>query len=606
MDMKRRSLEGLAALVLLVFALAGCKPETNTNGTTTPGTDTVPVMGDWIRIYHAADPDGLHPFNARNAYATLIKENIFMYLMDYHPQTLKHVPTLAKSYPIISEDSLVYTFEIRPEATWDNGDPITARDYEFSIKCAKHPLTDNAQQRNYFSFIKDVKVDSTNDRKVTIYTDAPFFLALTAVSGIEVISRKHYDPNNYLGKYTVLDLYSREDVVAKDPDQVKWAEDFNSQANNSDPTRIYGSGPYKVESWTPGDNVTLVRKKDWWGDKVRGQSWYFQAYASKIIYKTIRDRGTLPAAIKNDELDVIRDMSPEDFKAIEEDTAGLIHKNFNIHTPNSYSYTYLGFNTRPSAGRKPVVEDPAVRKAIAHCTNIDSIIANVYLGYGRRQIGPVSPLHPEEYHTELEPLSFDVEQAKKVLDEAGWVDADGNGIREKMIRGKKVELKVEILISNTSETGPRMVDMVINQCQRAGIQMTKNAMDFGTLTTRVREHDFDMFGLGFGSSPLPTDLKQLWFSENWANNGSNYFGFGNETTDSLIEKIRVTLDPEARKPLYWRFQELWYDQLPAIIVMAPKERILIHKRFRNAKPTEIRPGTKPIEFWVPKAEQKFK
>jgi peptide/nickel transport system substrate-binding protein len=606
MDKKRRSLESLAALILIVFALAGCKPEPKDNGNLPQSTDSVPVMGDWIRIYHAADPDGLHPYNGRNAYATHVKEHIYMYLMDYHPHTLEHVPTLAKAAPVISLDGLNFTFEIRPEAKWDNGDPITARDYEFSIKCCKLPLTDNAQQRTYFSFIKDVKVDSSNDRRVTIYTDAPFFLAETAVSGIEVISKNFYDPNNLLGKYTVLDIYSKEEEVAKDPDMVKFAEDFNSQANSTDPARIYGSGPYKVESWTPGDNVTLVRKKDWWGDKLRGQSWYFQGYASKLIFKTIRDRSTLPAAIKNDELDIIRDMSPDDFKAAQEDTAGLIYKNYNFHTPNSFSSVYLGFNTRPSAGRKPVVEDVAVRRAIAMCTNIDSIIQNVYRGYGRRQTGPITPLHDDEYHPELKALPFDPEAAKKVLEEAGWVDTDGNGIREKIIRGKKVELKIEVLISNTSETGPRMVRMVADQAQRVGMQLITQPMDFGTLGSRIREHDFDMFGLGFAASPLPTDLKQVWHTENWANNGSNYFGFGNEATDSLIEQIRVTIDPEARRALYWRFQELWYEQLPMIMVMAPRERILIHKRFRNAEASEIRPGTKPIEFWAPVAEQKFK
>ncbi len=601
--MKRTSLAALIAMIFLALPFGGCKTDTQPD---VQLEDDTPVNGDWIRVYHASDPDGLHPQNTRNAYATFIKEHIYMYLFDYDAQTMEHVPTLAVGKPEISADGMQFTYEMRPEAQWDNGDPITGLDYEFSIKCLKNPLTDNAQQRSYHSFIKDVKVDPSNNRRFTVICDTVFFHAETAVSGLEVISKKHFDPAGVMDNYKILDFYSRADEMAKDPVLIKFAEEYNSENNGRDPARVYGSGPYKFESWTPGDNVTLVRKQNWWGDKLRGKSWYFQAYAQKIIFKTVTDKATLPMAAKNDELDVIRDLQPEDFVALREDTAGYVFKNYNFHTPTSFSTIYLGFNCRPPAGRNPVVEDVAVRKALAHVTDIDGIIENIYLGFGQRQIGPISPLHKDEYHSELQPRKFDPEMAKKILDEAGWIDGDGNGVREKMIRGKKVELNIEVLISNTSETGPRMVRMIEDQASRVGINLELNPIAFGTLTSRIQAHDFDMFGLGFSSSPLPTDLKQVWATENWANNGSNYFGFGNATTDSLIEQIRVTLKAEDRKPLYWKFQEIFNEELPVLMIMAPQEKILIHKRFKNAVGTELRPGYKVQEFWVPLAKQKFK
>lgn len=605
MRAKNHPLLSLLALALVSQLWLGCKPETQGNNNGSP-QDTIPVMGDWVRIYHASDPDRLHPYNARNAYATFIKENIYMYLYDYDAQTLEHVPTLAKGAPEISADHLSYTYEIRPEATWDDGSPITAKDYEFSVKAAKLPLTDNAHQRNYYSFIKDVKLDPTNDRKFTVVCSELFFLAETAVSGLEVISREFYDPQHLLDGITVEAIFSEPEEVSKDPNAVKFAEAFNADINNSDPAHIYGSGPYKLESWTPGDNVTLVRKDNWWGDKLRGKSWYFQGYVKKMIFKTITDRSTIPAAAQNDELDVVRDMSPDDFKAAMEDTASYLYKNYNFHTPNSYSIMYLGFNCKPPAGRSPVVADLAVRKAISHCVDLDGIIANIYNGYGQRQTGPITTLHPEEYNANIKPREFNVDMANKILDEAGWKDNDGDGVREKMIKGKKVSLEVEMLLSNSTDTGPRMVRMVADQAIKAGIKINLNLLDFNTIQGKLREHQFDMAAVGFSASPLPTDLKQVWHTENWANGGSNYFGFGSPETDSLIEKIRVTMDPDERTPLYHKFQELWYEEAPVIILMAPKEKIMIHKRFRNAEPSIIRPGYKPMEFWVPTAEQRFK
>ncbi len=572
----------------------------------TGGADTIPVRGDWVRIYHSADPDGLHPFNGKNAFATFIKENIYMYLADFNSQTLLSEPSLMNGEPEISADGLSFTYEMRPEARWDNGDPITGEDYAFSIKCAKNPLTDNAQSRTYHSFILDVKVDPTNPRRFTVSTDEPFFLTQIALEGIEVISHQFYDSSNVLGKYSVADFKAREAEIVDDPAVKAFSENFNSDKYNRDPAFIYGSGPYKLESWTPGENVTLVRKKDWWGDQLRGKGSYFQAYPEKLIYKTIRDRETVPAATQNGELDVVRDMSPDDYLAAREDTAGYIYKNFNFHTPPSYGFQFLGFNCRPPANRQPILEDARVRKAFAYITQIDSIIQNVYSGFGKRQIGPISPINKDEYHAALKGYEFNPEKAKQLLDEAGWVDADGNGVREKMIKGKKVELRLEILLSNGGETGPRMVRVIIDQAQKVGMVLELNRIDFSVLQQRIRDHDFDIFGLGFSASPLPTDLKQLWATENWANNGTNYFGFGNATTDSLINQIRATPLAADRTPLYHKFQELWIDELPALVIMSPTERIWIHKRFHNANPTTLRPGYKAYEFWVPLADQKFK
>ncbi len=603
---KKLSWGAFSLFLLCTLVLAGCKPETPGDHLGAGGADTIPVHGDWVRIYHSSDPDGLHPYNARNAFATIIKENIYMYLADYNSQTLQPEPTLAKGPAEISADGLSFTYEMRPEARWDNGDPITGYDYQFSIKCLKNPLTDNAQQRSYYSYVQDVKVDPSNDRRFTVLIDAPFFLAETGIAGIEVISKNFYDSSNVMGKYTVADIAQREAEIAADPAIIAYSEKFNGEKYNTDPAHIYGSGPYKLESWTTGDNVTLVHKKDWWGDKLAGKSYFFQGYPEKLIFKTIKDRTSLPVAAKNGELDVVRDMSPDDFIAARDDTSGYIYKNFNFHTPPSYSYIFLAFNCKPTGARKPILDDVRVRKAISHLTDIESIIANVYNGFGKRQVGPISPLHPEEYHAALKGYEFDPEKAKALLDEAGWIDADGNGVREKMIKGKKIELKLEAIISNSGETGPRMLSMIADQAQKVGMIIEINKIDFGTLSGRLRSHDFDIAGLGFSSAPLPTDLKQVWESASWAENGSNYFGFGDTTTDALIDQIRHTLSAEERTPLYHRFQEIWLEQLPMLVIMSPTERIWIHKRFHHANPSSIRPGYKPYEFWVPVAEQKFK
>ncbi len=593
------------ATLSLFLALTACTPEPK-RPVDPPAQDSLPVAGDWIRIAHTADPDNLHPFNSRNAPASYIKENIHLSLATYNSQTLTSEPTLVTAPAKISPDGLSFSFEMRPEARWDDGSPITGRDFAFSLKCILHPLVDAAHIRVLYDYIEDVKLDPSNPRSFTVVTDKPFFQAELMMADFNVISRAFYDSSDALSKYTVSDFMTRAEEIAADPTMATFAERFNSESYARDPQFIYGSGPYKLESWAPGENVTLVRKKDWWGDQLRGRGEAFQGYAEKLIFKTIKDRSTLPAVARNGEIDVTMDFTVDDFAAAKDDLQGTIAKNYNFHTPATYNFVYLGFNCKPGTTRKPLLEDARVRQAIAHLVDVQGIIDNIYHGTGNHQLGPISPLKTNEYDASLKGYRLDVEQAKKLLDEAGWVDSDADGVRDKVLRGKKIKLDIEVLVSSANDIGVQILRMVADKALQAGVVITTNSIDFNAMSSRLRDHDFDMALNGFASNMQPTDLAQIWATESWTGGGSNFFGFGNATTDSLIAQIRQTPSAEARKPLYNRFQQLWLEQMPMVVLIAPQARILIHKRFHNALPSVIRPGYKAYTFWVPKKDQKFK
>lgn len=601
--MNRTGIFSILLTLLLVFGSCANEPTTDPINNTPEG-DEQPVRGDWIRIFQPSDPDALHPLASTHATASYIKESVYQYLCDIHPQTLQSVPILAKSLPEVSEDGLAFTFEMREEARWDNGDPVDGHDFAFTFKCIKNPLTQAQHIRVYYRFIKDIKVDESNPRKFTVYTDAPFFLAETAISGTEVISKNFFDPDGHMDKFSVLDFYEKGDELANDPDIISFSEKFHDEKFMRDPAFVYGSGAYKVTNWTAGDNVTLERKNDWWGDQLPELGYGFRAYADKLIYKTILDRPTALQAAASGEIDVMRDVNGEEFRRIQEE-GGAIKDNFQMSTPSGYALVYLGMNNRPPSNRTPFLADKRVRQAINHITPVDRIIENVYSGFGARATGPILPHQVNEFNTDLEPMSFDPEKAKALLDEAGWVDTDNNGIRDKMIKGRKVDFEIEFLLSQTSTTGRRMANIVATEAEKVGIKINLTPFDFKVVTERLRERNFDMFGTGFSASPLPTDLRQMWHSDAWISGGSNYTGFGNAHTDSLIDKIRVTVNSDDRRPLYYEFQEIIMDEAPAVFIMNPKEKIIISKRIQGAKTTVVRPGYKVDELWVPKDKQKF-
>lgn len=604
---KDKKINWLFALSLLILSACGGGGETDPEGGNTPDTvKEVPVRGDYVRVHLPAEPDKLNPFNSTHANATYVKFHLFQYVLNIDAQTQELEPVIAKARPTFSEDGMNMTFELREEATWDDGTPITGEDYKFSIKVQKNPKVDCPNSRTYIDFIQGVEIDPNNPKKFTVITNSKYFRNEAAVGGVPVIAKHLYDPEGLMDKFTISQLNEDADALLSDPDINKFAEMFNSEDYSRAPEKIMGSGPYRLEAWVPGQSLTLVRKQDWWGDKVKDGGPSFEAYPEKLIFKIINDKATAVTALKAEEIDVMRGIPPKDFKDFK-DGKGIVPEKFNLHNPDMFAYTYIALNQRPPSGRKPFFKDAKTRRAMAHLMDIDMLIKNIYYGFGSRIASPISPLRTEEYHNGLKPIQHDPEKAKALLAEAGWEDTDGDGLLDMDVDedGKRDNFEVNFMVSNSSVTATSVARHLAEEAENLGIKINLNTMNFTVMTDRLRKHDFDLYGAGFASPPLPTDLKQVFHTDFWANEGSNYFGYGNARSDSLMDMIRTVLDPQERKPIYYELQQMIYDDQPIIFVMNPKEKICIHKRFRNALSSSVRPGFEPHRFWAPAEEQKF-
>lgn len=598
------ALKWIMPACMAVTLIWGCRPPiTDGNG---EGQDTIPVRGDWVRLAVPNEPDNLHPNSSVQAMSTYVRDQLFQYLTDINPHTLQLEPIMVEALPEISADKLRYTYRMREEATWDDGKPITGHDYAFSIKALMNPLSEAISSRDYYSFIQDVEVDKNDPKRFTVVTKEVFFLTMYALGGMEVLPKHLYDPKGYLDAVSIPSIVGEgSEKMAEDANLKGFVEYFNSDSCKFSPNHIFGSGPYKLESWTPQDKLVLVRKSEWWGDKCKANVFSLKAYPEKIIYKPIKDRAAAVQALGAGEVDIVWDVLPDAFDRILGDSSDPVAKTCNLHLADSYSWSFMGLNTRPPAKRKPVLAEQPVRRALAHLADMDRIIKNVYNGYGSRIVGPISPYNKEEYHTGLKLIDYDVERAKFLLDSAGWKDSNGNGIRDKVINGRKTELEIEFLISNSSNTAPMLGEIMAEDALKAGVKIHVVKEEFKTIAARLGQHDFDMFGLSFNGSPIPGDLKQIWHTESWTSGGTNFTGFGNARTDSLIEKIRVTVDVAERKPMYYAIQEEIYREQPMIFIMSPKERVIINKRFKGQFVTTVRPGFKVRALWVPKEKQQF-
>ena len=251
----------------------------------------------------------------------------------------------------------------------------------------------------------------------------------------------------------------------------------------------------------------------------------------------------------------------------------------------NFFYTIL--NTK-----NPKLADKRVRQALAHLLEIDKLIEVVYGGYGKKIASPFPESEPY-YRKDLQPIPFDLQQAAALLDAAGWTDTDNDGIRDKEIDGEKVKLSLSYLSTGTL-FAKNFAATFRDNAIKVGVEITEEEISFpAMLRERLPARDFELAGMQGAADPLATmDPKQLWHTDSNTPSGSNRSGFGTTATDSLIDSIRVTLNNPKRYEMMGRLQEIIYDEQPWLMLFAPKERVVIHKRFEG-EASKIKPTVHP-------------
>jgi len=474
------------------------------------------------------------------------------------------------------------TFEIRPEALWDNGDSITAKDVEFSVKVIKNPKVMAHRFRPYYEFIQDIIFYEDNPRKFTFVSNQIYFMAEEAAGDLAILPRYIYDPDGIMENFSIPELTNNARRLQNDPRIIAFANDYNSERYQREAEFIVGSGPYAFVEWQTGRRIILVKKLHWWGQNIKNASHWFDAYPEEIRFEIINDFTTALVAMKSGKIDVIRGVPPKDFVKLPE--SNKFTDNFNTHSPNQLAYYYIGMNTK-----NPKFRDVRVRKALAHLIDVDKIIETVMYGLATRVAANIHPSNKAYYNDTLSFYQYDLEKSKSLLSEAGWHDSNGDGTLDKIINGELVNFTIEYIYNQANEQRKAIGLIFQEEARKVGIEVNVITQDWGVFLKNIKGHNYEMCCSAWGSSPLPLDLKQIWHTSSIAG-GDNNSQFGTIATDAIIESARFELEEEKRIHYYWRFQEELRNQVPYIFLFVPQERMAFHKRFVDASATIVRPG----------------
>lgn len=539
-------------------------------------------------VHDLSEPDNMHPCNGLSGSRAERMGYTQVYLIGVDYENLTVRPDAVKALPEVSEDGLSFTYELRDDITFDDGSPLSVDDVIFTFKANKCPLTDNPHAKPYLENIEDIIPDKSNPHKFVLKVKRKYLQNIAFLQDYPLMQRTFFDKNNVMANYT----FAQFDDPAFKADQHKdlndWATEFNSSKYGRDPKFLAGAGPYYVEKWDAGESMTLTRKKDHWSFHSSQKNMYENSYPDKIIFKINKDPNSQALEFKSQALDVSTYTSTKTLLDLQQDPK--FNANYNSRFTDTYNYSYVCMNEKPDGIRhKKIFTDVKVRRAVAMLTPVDDINKVVNKGKYKRVVGPVSPLKPG-YNKDLKLIPFDIEAAKKLLDEAGWKDTDGDNIRDKMIDGEKVKLEFSLNYMTTDVSWKDMAQMMAEQMYKAGVKADLNPLDFAVLFDNAKNHDFDMMVAVWSGTFAPEDYTQIWHSSSWASKGSNYGGFGNAESDAVIDQIKAEVDDSKRVPLLEKFQQLVYDDQPYIFLFASQRRNIIHKRFGNQEMYFERPG----------------
>ena len=437
-------------------------------------------------------PTRLDPRYATDAYSARISALIFNSLAR-PDENSRLQPDLAESWQAVDERT--YIFHIRKGIFFHNGRPVTAADVKFTYDSVLDPNI-HSPKRGMLRFVESVEQLSPYEVRFRLATPfAPFLEGLTLGIIPEATSADGTP--------------GRESVV--------------------------GSGPFSLAEFNPGDRVVLKANPSYWEGAPR---------LSGVVFKVIPDAIVRALEFRKGTVDFIQnDLEPDMLPWLRKNTdASILSEQGTI-------FQYIGMNLGD-----PILRRREVREAIGHAIDREAIIRHILKGLAVPATGLLSPQH-WAYEPGVARLSYDPEQAKRLLDKGGFPDPDGDGPLPRF----KLSYKTTNL-----DLRKRIAEALQDQLSRIGIELEVRAYEWGTFYGDIQKGNFQVYSLAWVGIMDPDIYYNLYHSSSVPPNGNNRGRYHNQALDKQLEQGRQAMSVEERRRIYGRVQEILAVDLPYI------------------------------------------
>tara|TARA_B100001109_G_scaffold224549_1_gene197538 strand:- start:1886 stop:3583 length:1698 start_codon:yes stop_codon:yes gene_type:complete len=552
-------------LILLIY-FSACKPEKTSNTNT-------------LNIRTSSSTNNLNPVTCTSSFSNYLCLQIFQTLLAFDFESEELVGVLAESSPKvkkINDNLLELSFKLREEAQFDDGKPIMAEDFIFSLK-AHLCKGVNSSSTRFFQFIKQIEKDSSDSKSFKVICEnlgnaTPFY-----VGSIYILDKRVFDAKGYLDSLDLESFLNQED----DSLMNLFAEQFNSPSFSNQINNIQGTGSYRISQWKEGQQIVLEAKENWWGKQLEAIHSYFNVKSKRLSYQTIEDDNTALMALQSGEIDFSTSLG---YQQVEKINQHLIP--FNIESIEKTGYQFIGFNLI-----HPILKHLEVRRAISYCTPRELMLKNIFSNQGNLTSAPVSAKAYQTYF-EKQFFEFNTDSAKSVLKQAGWKDANENGILDQVIDGNLVELTLDYAYNSDNEERKSVGLFLKQEAEKVGIQIRLSPYEWQTYNQKLRNDEFEIFYYAFSTNALPPDLSRTFHSDG-IQRKSNLFGYQNEITDSLITAMKFEFDKQSHDELFIKATQQINNDMPCVFLWSLNE-IMVSRPNISMSTSNLRP-----HYWAP-------
>lgn len=496
-------------------------------------------MGGDVIIAQTSDISTVNATLTSDVYSSWITGMLFNSLVGGSAVDGTDVPGLA-DYWTIDEDGVTYTFYLNQDARFHDGTPVTAADVEFTFQSVLAEDSLSVRRSTVAATLKELVV--VDDHTVQLIAIAP---SATFVS-------------DAAGQFGILPKHIWESVPF-----AEFGADGGS--TGADPSRVIGSGPFKFVEWVANDHVTLERNADYWlPDEV--------PYIDRFIYRVIVDPGANLQSLIAAETDIAT-VPFQQGQTLQTSNPELI-----VTAYDTLNMNYYHVNQDPE--KETLFTDPLVRQALQYALDRQLIADTVYLGFAIQADG-TQPVLSQAYAPDRTNTiyNYDPDMARSLLEQAGWVDSDGDGIVEK--DGQKFSF--ECIYSEGVATYLQQIPYMQQAWREVGIEMIASAIPFPTLLDETDNGTYQMTVQGFQWSVDGAQVA-MYGCESTPPAGFNSMRYCNPEYDALEAAAMVELDQEARVDLLIEASNIVNDEAATGIIVFRQSIVANQPRLQNYQP----------------------
>ncbi|MFF4298133.1 ABC transporter substrate-binding protein [Streptomyces vinaceus] len=458
-----------------------------------------------------------------------------------HDADMKLKPALAEALPEVSADGLTYTYKLRRGVKFSDGEPFTAEDVVFTYRTILDAKTNNASK--------------------------------TELDAIAKVEEQGPDAVVFTLKYPYAPFAERT-VLPIAPEHIAGRQDVNSGEFTAKPV---GTGPYVLTAWSKGEKLSFTANPAYWGG---------EPAVKRFTMAVVKDDDVRATRLRSGELDAAI-LPPDLAKGFKDDTART------TYAAKSFDYRNVTLPTH-----HPVTGDPAVRQALDVAVDRATMVDKLLAGAGKPAYGPVPTGSP--WFTAGTERAYDLDRAKRILDEAGW-KAGEDGVRAK----DGVRASFPLWYTSGDKIRQDHALAFASDAKKAGIEVKTESGTWEVIEPRMKTDAV----LAGGGSPADPDFDQyLLLQSSLGGDGFNNMArYDNRTVDGALDDARRSGDPAVRKAAYDTVQRELVKN-PGYVFLTHIDHLYVVNDKWDGLTTQVEPhdhglGAGPwwnVETWKPK------